>query len=76
MAYLPLGAPVVPSRCRLIVNGRPQVARISWTTLSPAQPILIFSWRAPYPPGAYRYHVKVVARGGKTAAAEWTYAYR
>jgi hypothetical protein len=76
VAYLPLGAPVVPSRCRLTVNGRRQGARIDWVTLSPAQPILIFSWTAPYPPGAYRFRVTVVARGGKTAAAEWTYTYR
>jgi len=76
VAYLPMGAPVVPSRCRLTVNGRRQGARISWVTLSPAQPILIFSWSAPYPPGTYRFRVTVVARGGKTAAAEWTYAYR
>ena len=76
VAYLPLGASVVPSRCRLSVNGRRQDARVSWTTLSPAQPILIFSWSAPYPPGTYRFRVTVVARGGKTAAAEWTYTYR
>jgi len=76
VAYLPLDAPVAPSRCRLTINGRRQGARISWLTLSPAQPILIFSWTAPYPPGAYRFRVTVVARGGKTAAAEWTYKYR
>jgi len=76
VAYLPIGAPVVPSRCRLTVNGRRQRARIDRVTLSPAQPILIFSWTAPYPRGTYRFRVTVVARGGKTAAAEWTYAYR
>ena len=76
VAYLPLRAPVAPSRCRLTVNGRRQDARIHWVTLSPAQPILIFSWTAPYPPGTYRFRVRVVARGGNTAVAEWTYAYR
>jgi len=76
VAYLPIGAPVAPSRCRLIVNGRRQDARIHWVTLSPSQPILIFSWTTPYPPGSYRFRVTVVARGGKTATAEWTYAYR
>ena len=76
VAYLPIGAPVAPSRCRLTVNGRRQDARIHWVTLSPSQPILIFSWTTPYPPGSYRFRVTVVARGGKTATAEWTYAYR
>jgi len=76
VAYLPIGAPVAPSRCRLTVNGRRQDARIHWVTLSPVQPILIFSWTVPYPPGTYRFRVRVVARGGKTATAEWTYAYR
>ena len=76
VAYLPSGAPVAPSRCRLSVNGHRQDARISRVMLSPAQPILIFSWSTPYPPGTYRFRVAVVARGGKTAAAEWTYKYR
>jgi hypothetical protein len=76
VAYLPIGARVVPSRCRLTVNGRRQDARVRWVTLSPAQPELVFSWTAPYPPGTYRFRVIVVARGGKTAVAEWTYAYR
>ncbi|MEI6450698.1 MAG: hypothetical protein WCP98_12245 [Actinomycetes bacterium] len=67
---------MAPSRCRLAINGRRQDARITRVTLSPAQPILIFSWVAPYPPGAYRFRVTVVARGGRTAAAEWIYAYR
>lgn len=76
VAYLPMGAPVVPSRCRLTVNGRRQRARTTSGMLSPAQPVLIFSWTAPYPTGNYRFRVAVVARGGKTAIAEWTYAYR
>lgn len=76
VAYLPAGAAVVPSRCRLTVSGRRQAARISSTMLSPAQPILIFSWPAPYPPGTYRFRVTVVAEGGRKAVAEWTYAYR
>jgi hypothetical protein len=76
VAYLPIGAPVVLSRCRLTVNGRRQSARITSGMLSPAQPILIFSWTAPYPTGTYRFRVTVVARGGKTTAAEWVYRYR
>jgi len=71
-----MGAPVVPSRFRLTVNGRRQSARITSGMLSPAQPILIFSWTAPYPTGTYRFRVTVVARGGKTTAAEWVYRYR
>jgi len=76
VAYLPVGARVVPSRCRLTVNGRRQGARMGSSMLSPVQPIPIFSWAAPYPPGNYRFRVTVVARGGQTATAKWTYAYR
>ena len=76
VAYLPSGAPLVLSRCKLTVNGRRQRARLGSSMLSPVQPILIFSWTTPYPPGSYRFRVTVVARGGKTATAEWTYAYR
>jgi len=76
VAYLPAGARVVPSRCTLTVNGRRQRARMGSSMLSPVQPILIFSWTAPYPPGDYRFRVTVVTRGGKTAVAEWTYTYR
>jgi hypothetical protein len=76
VAYLPAGARAVPSRCRLTVNGRRQRARMGSSMLSPVQPIVIFSWNAPYPPGDYRFRVTVVTRGGKTAVAEWTYAYR
>jgi len=76
VAYLPAGARVVPSRCKLTVNGRRQRARIGASMLSPVQPILIFSWTVPYPSGNYRFRVTVVTRAGKTAVAEWTYAYR
>jgi len=76
VAYLPAGARVVPSRCTLTVNGRRQRARMGSSMLSPVQPILIFSWAAPYPPGNYRFRVTVVTRAGRTAVAEWTYTYR
>jgi hypothetical protein len=76
VAYLPLSARVVPSRCRLSVNGRRQKARVAWVTLSPAQPILVFSWADPYPRGTYRFGVSVVTKSGKKAVAEWTYTYR
>jgi hypothetical protein len=76
VAYLPLRAPVVPSRCRLTVNGRRQDARVGRVMLSPAQPELTFSWSTSYPPGTYRFRVTVVARGGRTAVAEWTSVYR
>jgi hypothetical protein len=53
-----------------------QGARIDGTTLSPVQPMQIFMWKVPHSPGTSRFCVTVVARGGKTAVAEWSHARR
>jgi hypothetical protein len=73
--YLPKGTKVIPSKCRLLVNGAPVTVSAVPLFLSRSTQTLNWSLRKPLRAGKYEFTAILVTAAGDEYRWRWTYSY-
>jgi hypothetical protein len=62
---------VVVGRCRLVIDGMPTAARVTWTAFGPAAFAIVFTWSRPYVRGAHTFEVTLPLATGDLITCVW-----